>query len=167
MNAKSLVIGNYVIVKSNGKIPDCLARITEIHKDGCFVEVFEFGNFEPCDNFIEYSELKPIVLTDRILNMNGMKLGEKVVIKDDSYCQDDTIIHIERVSYICGELEKNVYHVNLRHHETNIFEGGFLHTRLKVLYFHQLQNMFNLIGMKGLAAELKISLVESDNEGVR
>ena len=167
MNAKSLVIGNYVIVKSNGKIPDRLARITEIHKDGCFVEVFEFGNFESCDNFIEYSELKPIVLTDRILNMNGIKLGEKMVIKEDSYWLDDTIIHIERLGYIRGALEKNVYHVDLRHHETNIFEGGFLHTRLKVLYLHQLQNMFNLMGMKDLAAEFKISLDESDNEGVR
>lgn len=158
MNAKSLVIGDYVTLRSNGKQPDRLARINELHSDGCFVEVFENGKFELCDNFIQYAELDPILITERILRMNGLELGRKNVIKEDSRWDDDTIIGIERVGYICGELKKCVYHVNLRHHECDVFEGGFLHTRLKVLYVHQLQNMFYLFGLRSLAVEFKVSL---------
>lgn len=63
MDCKDLMIGDWVVLKSNGVQPDTKIRITELSTDGGFVD--------DCDNFIGYEELDPIPLTEEILVKNG------------------------------------------------------------------------------------------------
>lgn len=60
------MIGDWVVLKSNGVQPDTKIRITELSTDGGFVD--------DCDNLIGYEELYPIPLTEDILVKNGFRI---------------------------------------------------------------------------------------------
>lgn len=60
MEAKELKVGDFVILKSNGVLPDAKAKITELFEDGCFVDVYTEYGIEKCDNLIGFHELEQI-----------------------------------------------------------------------------------------------------------
>ncbi len=101
---------------------------------------------------------QPIPLTDEILRANKLKIGTKFVLPNNGISEwdDPTVIFIEKVSYIVFGNEETVYHVSIRHNETNCFEGGFIHLHLKIPYVHQLQHALRLCGLNGLADNFKI-----------
>lgn len=71
------MIGDWVVLKSNGVQPDTKIRITELSTDGGFVD--------DCDNLIGYEELYPIHLTKDILVKNGFEYERNIGYIFDDY----------------------------------------------------------------------------------
>lgn len=116
---------------------------------------YEWTDYSPEEFGYCIDEYNPIPLTADILKANNIKLREKFVIPDEKW-GDDTIIIIDSVGYVKNTERKEVYHVSIRHHEINIFEGGFIHMKIKNLYVHQLQHLLRDIGLKMFADNFKV-----------
>lgn len=135
MDCKDLMIGDWVVLKSNGVHPDTKIRITELSTDGCFVD--------DCDNFIGYEELSPIPLTEEILVKNGFEYA----YNEASKMQNKQLL-VANIGghYIEVRLDKKNVAIWYDYDEN---ESGFYSDVLLDLprTVHQLQHLLRLCGI--------------------
>lgn len=139
------MLGDLLILKSNGKLPDSIVRIRELHSDGCFVDVLlENNTFEPCDNFIDYSELSPIPLTENILKSNGFfEYNPFKTIDYKMYAFPEQ----------CNIKKERGFGIEIGNDSFGITD----HCLMPIIYVHELQHALRLCGLSEIANKIIVN----------
>ena len=123
MNVKELQIGD--LVDYRGKV----IKVTSLYSKNGSNEV-GFGDREDC--WVNGNVLKPIELTDEILQKNFAQMGDAYVLFDDYY-------DIEIVEY-----NDCVYKLNYTYNEVNMPRAQVT----EIAYVHQLQHALQMVGVE-------------------
>lgn len=118
LKTKDLMIGDWVILSSNGKVPDIVCKVEEICADSLYDTVM----VTDCDNPISIEEIKPVPLTEEILENNHFNPEYEIIWWKDWW------------------YNKSIFHIECE-------KGDFV-IKTNIKYVHELQHILNMCGIE-------------------